>query len=158
MTNAPEKILAWHEVDNCGHHKFWISNPEKRTGDETPYIREDVAQAMVAEAVKASADRVRSHRAHLNFEAMLQLLRDDPLPEPIVKAVSNLLDGIANGIDERVPDDAIAALEQVKREARNEAIKEASREVTSMASRMITTDMKEMLSIASKRIMALTKE
>jgi len=47
MTDTPEKIWAWHEIDEDGHHKFWISNPDQRTGEETEYIRR-IEQARAA--------------------------------------------------------------------------------------------------------------
>lgn len=51
-----------------------------------------------ARGLEDAATKVEANRAHLNFNAMLQLLRDDPLPEPVVVAVSKLLDGIATAI------------------------------------------------------------
>jgi len=95
--------------------------------------RADHLKAAVAAEREACAQKVESNRAHLNFEAMLNLLRDTPLPEPIVTAVSNLLDGIAKAIRARTDADHLAALEQVKREAYERGVREAARWVAGIS-------------------------
>lgn len=77
----------------------------------------DLSDARVAAAYEAASDRVLANRAHLNFEAMLSLLRDTPLPEPVVVAVSNLLDGIAEAIRNLTPADEATALDRMIAEA-----------------------------------------
>ena len=94
MTDAPLKIWAG-EVSGYGH--WWRG---KDIIGQTPYIREDVALAMVA----AQRD---------DFAAVLQ---------------ESGLDGEAYKYQCDVCryDDALDALERVRREARNEALEEAA--------------------------------
>lgn len=85
--------------------------------------------AMVAAAYEAAAGKVRNHRAWLNFRAMEQLLKDEPLPEPLVAAFSKLLNGIADTIQADAHADALAALDRERRKARNAALEEAAEKV-----------------------------
>lgn len=64
---------------------------------ELAQARADAAAA-VALVVERAAERLEANRAHLNFAALLGLLRDEALPEPVVTALSNWLDGIAAAI------------------------------------------------------------
>ena len=62
-------------------------------------ISEDQNSAL--EAVKAQvreecAAKIRNFRAHLNFEALLDAMRDEQMPPKAVEALSNLLDGLAD--------------------------------------------------------------
>lgn len=71
------------------------------------FDHQSALDALIAETearVRAEcAAKLRNFRGHLNFEAFLQVLRDEPFAPEIVDAVSDILDGMA---------DAIRALEQ----------------------------------------------
>ena len=60
--DAPDRIWAWTELDVDGSmwgtvQKFWISNPDVRTGEETEYVRADLMAELV-EALETARDYV----------------------------------------------------------------------------------------------------
>ena len=91
---------------------------EEEDGETQEYVRRDPAvlaalpevQAMIAAAYEDGARRLAANRAHLNYTALIGLFNGAPLPEPIVTALSNWLDGIASAIRALTPADATAAI------------------------------------------------
>ena len=82
---------------------------------ELARLRAD-AQAAVALVVQQAAERLEINRAHLNFEALLGLLRDKTLPEPVVTALSDWLDVIAAAIRGLAPADGLVAVDALRAE------------------------------------------
>ena len=82
---------------------------------ERDRLRADV-QAAVALAYETAAERLEINRAHLNFEALLGLLRDKALPEAVVTALSDWLDGIAAALRALADADGLAAVEALRKE------------------------------------------
>ena len=72
------------------------------------------ADLAVALMVEKAAERLEANRAQLNFAAILGLLRDAPLPEAIVTALSGWLDAIAEAIRALVPASALAELQALR--------------------------------------------
>lgn len=84
------------------------------------------AQAAVALVVERAAERLDINRAHLNFEALLYLLRDKTLPEPVVTALSDWLDVIAAAIRALTPVDGLAMVQELRAEMDTLAAENAS--------------------------------
>ena len=56
-----------------------------------------VASKQVAEKTREEcAAKIKNFRAHLNFEALLDAMRDEQMPPKAVAALSDLLDGLAD--------------------------------------------------------------
>ena len=85
------------------------------------------ADPAVALMVEKAAERLEANRAQLNFAAILGLLRDAPLPEAIVTALSGWLDAIAEAIRALAPASALAEL-QALRDERDVAIDSATQQ------------------------------
>lgn len=119
---GPDRIWAFDcdLQDNDGTWRNWQcwSEDHPKPLNATEYVRRDPAvlaalpevQAMIAAAYEDGARRLAANRAHLNYTALICLFNGAPLPEPIVTALSNWLDGIASAIRALTPADATAAL------------------------------------------------
>lgn len=121
-SEAPDRISISPVYRQKRADDYYLVDREAFPGKGVEYIRADHAKAMVAAEREACAAKIENNRAHLNFNAMLALLRDTPLPEPVVVAVSKLLDGIATEVRARTPDDAQAALDALLKAERVKAL------------------------------------
>lgn len=120
LASLPHEIQVWRSTDTLDHIGTWATTrfpPEAVT-----YVSKADAQAAVALVVQQAAERLEINRAHLNFEALLGLLRDKTLPEPVVTALSDWLDVIAAAIRALAPADGLAAVEALRVEARENAM------------------------------------
>ena len=75
MTDTPERIWAWQYREDGGVYKFWISNPDKIDGEETEYVRKDVADAAVEEERERCARIVLAGKFYGTTETLIAAIR-----------------------------------------------------------------------------------
>lgn len=64
----------------------------------TPSSAKTALDALLQAERERCADKVSNFRAHLNFAALLDVMRDERMPPKAVNALSDFLDGIATAI------------------------------------------------------------
>jgi len=118
LASLPHEIQVWRSMDALDHTGTWSTT--RYPAEAVTYVSKADAQAAVAVVVEKAAERLDANRAHLNFAALLGLLRDEALPEPVVTTLSDWLDGIAAAIRALAPADGLAAVEALR--ARDAAV------------------------------------
>lgn len=120
---GPERLwLNLNHADQQRHGVSFVTKGPANGPPYTKYVRADVVEQLVAAAYEDAAEKCAQAFATHVTEAIYGEAGNAARRE----AAANMAEYLLHQIQARTPDDAKAALERVKQEARNEALREAA--------------------------------